>query len=150
MEPIVPTVFQTKYGNPGNEKSGFTPLSPRVPNHQEALTSTAEFFQRYTLKGYTTAELIEVDAHASREFGQNNLQNPIVEFMDRPRWQLQDFPPLPLPRGGPILRPGNWVADNDVVWNVMTPCLRLASRIFSSLHYHPWVSEKAINYHDAD
>ncbi|KAE9371054.1 hypothetical protein N431DRAFT_483664 [Stipitochalara longipes BDJ] len=133
---IVPTVFQSKYGNPGFPKSNLTPLSPRTSNSQTR--SPEEIFQRYALKGYTTTELIELDAHSNRQLRQGNLQNPILEFMDRKRWELRDFPPLPLPGGGPTLSNGYWAADNDLVWNVMKPCLRLASRMFACLPYHPW------------
>jgi hypothetical protein len=32
-----------------------------------------------------------------------------------------------------------WSADNDEVWNIMEPIVRLASRILTSVHVMPWV-----------
>jgi hypothetical protein len=61
---IVPTKYQAKYGNPGGSKSGFTPLSPRISDLHPV--SSEGNFQRNSLRGYTTTELIDLDAHSSR------------------------------------------------------------------------------------
>ena len=139
MEGLTP--FARKYSPaPGQQKSCLTPLSPRTTYNQDTLLQI-EKYQQHMLSGYTTRELMDLDAYSNRELNPSNLTNPIHQIMARDRWTLRDWPPLVVPGGSPLLNNGYWYEGNDLVWEVMKPCLRLASRMCSHFHTHPWVCE---------
>jgi hypothetical protein len=119
-------------------KSLLTPLSPRNDISSEDAGARAEKYQREALSGYTTRELMDLDAITFRELNPISLQNPINEIMSRDRWTLRDYPPHPIAGGSAN---DHWESNNELVWSLMEPCLRLASRMFSNMHKHPWVCE---------
>lgn len=117
-------------------KSLLTPLSPRDNNPSQDARARAEKYQRENLSGYTTRELMDLDAITNRELNPVNLQNPINQIIAQNRWTLRDDPPRQVPGGDGN---GQWVSTNYLVWETMEPCLRLASRMFSNMPNHPWV-----------
>lgn len=119
--------------------SGITPIFPtgignnalkRDPRDEES-----EDIQKEQLYGFTTQELIDLDAITRR-----TLQPPpatsdarIAPFWRRENWAdggifadgSGKFQMYPLPLGFD----GDWIAKNDVVWNIMEPILILASSL---------------------
>ncbi|KUJ17619.1 uncharacterized protein LY89DRAFT_546953, partial [Mollisia scopiformis] len=100
-----------------------------------------EKHQRSNLYGFTTRELTELDCMPTREVKPADVQSYIIPLLQRQTWETVPVQPdfqrtrlYPLKNGN-----GNWVASNDVVWQVMEPCVRLASQTLMSAHLLPWV-----------
>jgi hypothetical protein len=142
------TPFARKYAsapphqqtNPFVIKSLLTPLSPSniTSNQDSQAFEAAELYQREILNGYTTRELMDLDAITYRELKPTSLQNPINQIIGRDRWTLGDWPPHQVAGG---IGNGHWESTNDLAWSQLEPCLRLASRLFADMHKHPWVCE---------
>lgn len=120
-------------------KSFLTPLSPKYSAWHRGVAENIEAFQRQDLSGYTTRELIDLDNISNRDLNPGTLQNPINPILGRDRWTLRDWPLHVVSGGGRNLSNGYWQLENNLVWNTVEPCLRLASRLFSNWHKHPWV-----------
>lgn len=141
------TLFARKYvaadpslqSNATQIKSLFTPVSPNLNSNQ--VESTAEKYQRENLCGYTTRELMDLDAVAFRELRPFSLQNPVHEIFAQDRWTLLDSPPHMISEADNSKGNNYWVAQNTLVWSRLEPSLRFASRMLSNLHKHPWVRE---------
>lgn len=99
-----------------------------------------EDFQRQKLWGFTTRELIQLNAISTSSLKPASLENVVIPLLSKQRWEKT--PPdaftrtslYPLENGE-----GVWIMDNPVVERVMEPILRLASRILISSHMLPWV-----------
>jgi hypothetical protein len=134
---IVPPQVQVE---PQKAKSGYTPRSPLHPATILASTSrrdarnAIENFQKEQLRGFTTEELIELDAITNRGLKPSSLNTPIHPLLDRDRWDAKPYIVYPVEGGN-----GNWDASNDQVWATMKPILRLASLFSIDLLKHPWV-----------
>ena len=112
---------------------GFQPL----PGDPIAL----ETHQKKIFMGFTSQELFILDCLPTRELQPGNLALDIIPLFDRTRWQTGPIKPdltrdnlYPLSDGR-----GLWLGDNDVVWDMMEPILRLASQMIMATHLLPWV-----------
>jgi hypothetical protein len=134
-----PQSWVAKYGAIANgkfgaHKSGFSPLDyvfPTLGQIPDPSIAAIETFQRNVLYGFTSRELGQLDCLPTRELMPGNLQNSILPILQRENWER--MPPqhdftrdhlYPLKNGS-----GMWSADNDEVWDVMEPIVKLASRI---------------------
>jgi hypothetical protein len=126
--------------------SRFTPVEYSFPRHitqEEVETSEKrEIFQRKRLRGFTTEELAALDTISDRKLKDGNLRNGIHPVLARDRWEnapltssFQRTQLYPVEGGT-----GLWSSDNDEVWRVLEPCMKLASRILLSIHVLGWVS----------
>jgi hypothetical protein len=107
-----------------------------------------ENYQRGCLCGFTSTELLALDAIAERPLQPSTLTNGILPIFRRDRWVTQannpaDFTPVPtmnnwvpLPNG----IAGDWTASNNLVWNAIQPSLQIASRILMGSSVLPFVS----------
>lgn len=142
------TPWAIRYGAmPNSHKSGFTLID--YSSFLGAISSTkqhendeSEIFQRDRLFGMTTRELDQLDALFTRDLMSGVLSNiPIVPFLQRRHWEKSpssDFSRSDLypVEGG---SGGFWIADNDDIWTILDPCVRIASRILMSGNLLPWV-----------
>jgi hypothetical protein len=143
-----PESWAVKYGATANgkfgSKSGFSPLEyvlPALGRTFEPTITAIEKWQREIFYGFTSRELDQLDCLPTRELKSGNLRNAILPILQRENWEKAPAQPdltrdhlYPLQNGR-----GMWSADNDVVWTVMEPIVRLASRILTSVHVTPWV-----------
>lgn len=146
MAPQPLSEFARRYGPRDNTaNSGLTPTEYSFPRHitnEEAeIIEDREEFQRERLHGFTTKELMALDAISDRKLKEGNLRNKIHPIMTRDRWE--NVPPSSF--GRTALYPvesgtGLWSSDNNEVWRVLQPSLKLASRILLSSHMLGWVS----------
>jgi hypothetical protein len=109
-----------------------------------------EAYQRRELYGFTSLELLNLDVITERQLQPGNLTNRILPMFQRIKWLSrwngvapQGFVPfstmnnwVPLPNG----IAGEWSANNDLVWNAITPSLQIASRILMGSTLLPFVS----------
>lgn len=86
---------------------------------------------------------MDLDAISSRDLPPSTLANHIIPLLSNDRWETA--PPAPsfnrtylysLSNGN-----GQWTMDNIEVRRIMTPILKLASRILTSSHVLQWVCE---------
>jgi hypothetical protein len=143
-----PESWSVKYGATANgkfgSKSGFSPMDyvlPALGQNSEPTITAIEKWQREILYGFTSRELDQLDCLPTRELKAVSLRNSILPILRRENWEKAPAQPdltrdhlYPLQNGR-----GMWSADNDVVWNVMEPIVRLASRMLTSIHVTPWV-----------
>jgi hypothetical protein len=143
-----PETWAVKYGAMANgrfgNKSGFSPTGYIYPTLEQGLhpnIQQIEGFQRDQFYGFTSRELGQLDCLPTRELIPANLQNDIIPMLRRENWERTPAQPdftrdylYPLKNGR-----GVWSADNDEVWNVMEPIVKLASRMLMSIHVMPWV-----------
>jgi hypothetical protein len=143
-----PETWAVKYGATADgkfgNKSGFTPTEYVLPTLAQSLdpeTERIEKFQRSKLYEFTSRELGQLDCLPTRELAPGNLQNSVIPILRRENWERAPAQPdftrdhlYPLKNGN-----GMWSADNDVVWKVIEPIARLASRMLRSIHMVPWV-----------
>jgi hypothetical protein len=129
--------------NPTTPRSGYTPIALSFPTFAPPSQSvlTHEKFQRERLKGFTSAELAQLDCLPTRELLPGDLQNAIIPLFQRDYWETAPPKPdftrnnlYPLKNGN-----GLWTAANDAVWHLMQPSLQIASRMLMSAHMLPWV-----------
>lgn len=137
------TEFARKYGAlTGQNRSGFTPDEGSIPyvgpSPFDIWDPTAH--QRANLYGFTSEELQRLDCLPTRELKPSNLQNQILLIFGRETWDAGPLPDYdrdffyPLENGN-----GLWDVSDDDIWNLLQPCLVLASRILISVHLLPWV-----------
>ena len=114
---------------------------PALGQTSEPTITAIEKWQREILYGFTSRELDQLDCLPTRELKAVSLRNSILPILRRENWEKAPAQPdltrdhlYPLQNGR-----GMWSADNDVVWNVMEPIVRLASRMLTSIHVTPWV-----------
>ena len=92
------TPWRDKYGSAqfdwDSEKSGFTPLDlifpggPLDPASEECRRrEIIEAFQGDKLRGYTSMELVQLDAITVREMKPDTLNLPIIPLLQRTRWE---------------------------------------------------------------
>ena len=143
-----PESWAVKYGATANgkfgSKSGFSPLDyvfPTLGQTPEPTITAIEKWQRGIFYGFTSRELDQLDCLPTRELKSSNLRNSILPILQRENWEKAPAQPdltrdhlYPMQNGR-----GMWSADNNVVWSVMEPIVRLASRILTSIHVTPWV-----------
>lgn len=173
--PIVQTHYAKKYGtrlltnyvNPttnqftattfGSGKSGLTPLVPIHPfltTSERDLHQYIELYQRYTLSGFTTQLLRQLDCISERSLGTQCLYGTLLPLFERDKWEdgplscytggrtLYTIDPRLLdPRESPNIP---WTAHEPKIWNVLRPSLVLASMIITKLPELPWVSFVAL------
>lgn len=140
---VLPTTeFGRKYGRfyKGQPVSYYTPDDSTFP-YLGNVPLDRSGAQRITFYGFTTEELQQLDCLPTRELQAGNLQNGILPIMYRENWATGRLPDwdrfnlYPLKNGN-----GHWQASHAYVWNLIQPCLRLASRMLLSVHLLPWVS----------
>jgi len=141
------TPWAKRYGAmPNSHKSGLTPIDYLFPRQISAAKQQelreSERFQQSRLYGFTTRELGQLDALCTRDLVPGNLQNGIVPFLQRDSWEkVPAQPDFQRSRLYPVKNgTGMWIADNDEVWKVLEPCVRVASRLLLSTYLLPWVS----------
>lgn len=133
-------------------KSFLTPVDTVFPTNIELsdeqleqlmLNNAAEIFQRDNFYGFTTRELVDLDAITSRYLNPLNLPNRVIA----PLLRWETVPPMQ-PNGTPrTFYPighgfsGVWEASNPIVWSALQPSLVLASQMITSLHMLPWVKK---------
>ncbi|KAH7354934.1 hypothetical protein BKA65DRAFT_593035 [Rhexocercosporidium sp. MPI-PUGE-AT-0058] len=134
-------------------RSGFTPIRssfPPLPNVPGISAATRiqnereDAFQREFLKDFTVQELVDLDGFTSATLKRSTLRTdrPIHRLFASARWEVtpspdhqrQDLYPLPNRPG----MSGNWVYGNVLVRNAITPSLRIATQIMSSIYMLPW------------
>lgn len=132
-------------------KSGLTPIEPppRGPPYrtiaEELYLQTLEKYQRIRSRGFATAEFHDQGAFAPW-FNSSNVDLatlerdfPIHPIYQQERWSKQAAtrtrPRFRLPGGGL----GYWDALNDnIVWEAISPVLRIASQILNNSHSFAW------------
>ncbi|KAH6671057.1 hypothetical protein B0J14DRAFT_484849, partial [Halenospora varia] len=121
-------------------KSGFTPLSlplPDAPMPYQALFRLAKerkSYQREWLNGFTSKELRDLGAAEDADTKPSELSAGNVPI--HPLYRRRNWLPSNLPLGHGL--DGDWDADNDTLWTVLEPILRLASLFLSNSHVWPW------------
>ncbi|TVY91478.1 hypothetical protein LAWI1_G004476 [Lachnellula willkommii] len=142
------TQMGLKYGvyEDGHNCSGLTPLYSLFPTSVDRLSLRErlveqqnkyfEGFQKIQLYGFTTRELVNLDAVSSRYLKSPDLSNDIHILMAQRRWETKIDVSSGRTGFYPIGNgyPGDWVASNPIVWTAMLPCLRLASRMIMNFH----------------
>lgn len=126
-------------------RSGLTPTNPifydpRLINKDSHFSSLDdclnEQYQRETLKGFSTRELVELGAITSRPMNRGNLGNDILPFLRIDNWDdgsrtyritNTGFFPYFFPR-------------NPQIWAMLEPILVLASRMLQESIMTPFVS----------
>lgn len=100
-----------------------------------------ENYQRSRFYGFAAHELeqLEVLTALRNESLSSQLNNSVHPMYARDRWQTvaqmpRHYGPVPV-RGD---HKGYWVAENDVVWNVLRPCIQMASIMLTRAAYLPW------------
>lgn len=98
--------------------------------------------QQKRFRGFTSRELVDLDAITPRDLPKCTLTNGILPILRKDRWEK-------LPLTSSFVRTklydmpdgkGKWEMGNPVVEALMTPILKLASRMLASEHVLPWVS----------
>lgn len=131
--------YYAKFPTP--KKSFLTPLSPEKATATPLRRSARDMVEKVQIRlneGFTVRELYDLDALSSRQLDPINLTNPIHPLLERSRWRAKGFESYPLDDGNAGNR--DWVASNDLVWEQLEPCLRLATLITAHLHKSPFVS----------
>lgn len=102
------------------------------------------------LHGFTIADLIDLGALAATNEETNvlpnNLAGDVHPAFAIDKWETsvpihfkrKHMFPLSNNFGG-LPRPGNYTANNLLVWKALLPCLRLASKFVENAHIFPWV-----------
>lgn len=129
---------------PNSHKSGFTPIDYTFPSKisaaRENEITAIEALQTHRFYGFTARELGQLDALCTRDLVPGNLKNGIVPFLRRENWEKVPYAHFSRKHLYPVEGgTGMWIADNDEVWKVLEPCVRLASRILLSVELLPWV-----------
>ncbi|KAL3427241.1 hypothetical protein PVAG01_00750 [Phlyctema vagabunda] len=145
-------------------KSGFTPVTPLSIAYRTGgernLRNFVEEAQLYWLRGFTARELYDMGAYPDDEAQPSSLTNPIIEFLDIDHWYMHystdtgdDYlhiisdeetridPKYSYGVDQQHPHSGKWSAHNPVVWDILEPCLRLASRFLEKFHEIPWVED---------
>jgi len=134
-------------------KSFLTPVDTVFPTgielsaqelERNAQNRAAENFQKQELYGFTTRELVDLDAISARYLKPQDLSNgiipPLLRWVQRPYKLMDGSPGYFYPIG--FGYPGVWAASNPIVWSAMYPALVLASQMLTSIHMLPWVSSQ--------
>ncbi|KAB8300874.1 hypothetical protein EYC80_002802 [Monilinia laxa] len=150
QQPPGPSANARKYGpwkrNPNI--SGLTPLPSLFPqstfDREEQNTRTRiEKFQRRILHTFTARELANLDVITDRELTTPNLDNPVMPMLRQNRWEIRPSQPqftrdnmYPLILDGEAK--GEWSMHNPLVFEIMKPILRLATRTLNIMYTLPW------------
>lgn len=139
------TEFTRKYGVSkfSTFQSGLTPNDLSFPSLLPQKTLPNEAYQRRGLYGFTTEELARKDCLPIRELKPGNLQNGIIDLLKRENWEMRARKPRFTYHSRTSLYKmkngkGYWTMANDEAWDVMKPCLILASKMIMSAHTIPW------------
>ncbi|KAL3417895.1 hypothetical protein PVAG01_10905 [Phlyctema vagabunda] len=121
----------------GTGKSGLTPvfLQPlfgsRYSEARDKFDDAVRKYQRDHLAFYTVKELQDLGAIDNPDAKLGDLQNPVHQLYNRTLWRDAN---IPLGHG----LAGTWSVNNPRVWEVLVPCLRLASMFLNNIHVWPW------------
>ena len=127
-------------------RSGFTPVKPSLPLlGAQNLPTTAQLqeelktqdFQRERLYDLTTQQLIDIESISDAPMKPSSLQDVIIPFLRQDNWWIgneQGFKGYPIGAGK-----GIWAASNPDVWDILKPCLYVASRMLSLDHMNMFV-----------
>jgi hypothetical protein len=125
----------------GDNKSGLTPTEDLIhPYTSETLVQLDRIlrYQASYLESFKTRELDLANAITDYGIVKSDLQ-AIHPMLQRDRWEKE------LPRHltfYPVVAPGKtgfWAASNDDVWEVLVPCLALASNFIDHFHHWQWL-----------
>ncbi|RDL37666.1 uncharacterized protein BP5553_05099 [Venustampulla echinocandica] len=144
------TPWALRYGASFDANSGWTPISIYFPCHSNELTpeeltelekiKDMEAFQRRSLNGLTTMQLVDLDAISTRPLKAPNLANAIHPIIRLDRWEKTLHPAFTrqslYPIGGD--HEGDWIASNPVVYSAFEPVMQLVSRILLNVQMTPW------------
>ncbi|KUJ15687.1 uncharacterized protein LY89DRAFT_734841 [Mollisia scopiformis] len=143
----------------GTFKSGLTPL-PLSATGWTQDQRLIHNYQKRRLVGFSSSDMEKLGALAAipnERFGDDSsleavtavmrvddgamswLDNPIHPMYDRERWvKLSEMPlhSAPIPVRGDA--EGYWLAENPHVWDILVPCLRLASQMLQHAHMVGW------------
>jgi hypothetical protein len=97
-----------------------------------------EAYQTYWLRGFTLRELRAAGCYDKAAAKSSDLDEPIHPLHARGRWKRGDVDIDWTALGGDSTRGGKWDMQNDVVWEVMGPALRLASLLLMSSSLWSW------------
>ena len=142
-----PTQGRSKYGKQfgegtipmfkGTGKSGLTPIDPVNPNvavkpESQKERQLHEAYQRKYLRQFTSRELQDADSLEIENLALGGLgQVPLHPVFQRNKWSEEDED-----IGDGI--DGKWGGQNDKVWEVLQPCLRLATRLLENSQVGLW------------
>ncbi|KAA8571431.1 hypothetical protein EYC84_001432 [Monilinia fructicola] len=150
QQPPKPSANAGKYGpwkrNPNI--SGLTPLPSLFPKARvdpEELNARMriEKFQRKILHTFTARELADMDVITDRELSSPSLGNPVMPMLRQNRWEIKPSQPqftrdnmYPLIIDGEMK--GEWSMHNPLVFEIMKPILKIATRTINSMYTLPW------------
>lgn len=137
-----------------SHRSALTPIDTLFPvdpaslsqeeKEERVLNSRIQGIQKRLFHGFTTRELVDVDAFTVRKLKAGNLTSPIIPLLQIHNWEgvipLRHHDRVylyPLVENEPSR--GNWIAGNFLVLPQLTPCLKIASRLLTSMPLLPWV-----------
>lgn len=144
---LVPTELGKKYGVPIHDelfkagKSGLTPLPPLEPFSSRQYSDIEQLeidkrhgYQRAHLEGFTASELQDLGCVNATDAKPSTIDG----FSLHPLYHRDNW--LNSAQDGLVGHTvsGLWQAKNDHVWNVLLPCLKLASAFLASKSSLPW------------
>lgn len=129
-------------GAPIVVKSGLTPFvtltsSSGLGGLGIRMQKRLKRYQKSVLMGFTTQGLMDLGAIVNDPVTYKPLNVPIDRLFERHLWTAKPFNPCYM--GGSYgMTP--WAASQDDVWDILKPCLQLATCIMDRMTSHPWVS----------
>lgn len=156
-----PSWWRENFGSAIDEKdgqpwrggaSGLTPLNfdlllatrPTLAEYKNKIS--ADNYQRYNLHGFTTGELLALNAITDEELQPNNLEGELHPLIARKNWETEvpahfDRKEFITTRGEiPGGFNGSWTAQDEKVWDVLMPSLQLVSKFLDNADIFPIVS----------
>lgn len=142
-----PTEYARRYGIAKEEwlqgtlKSGLTPInafqyskSPRTLKFRHVL----RHHQKALLRGFESSQLDLIGAIENKKVEPSNLTD-VHPIFARERWFTdEDLEAHTAHYWLPNPEDGSWTARNDRVWEVLLPCVTLASKFVSNSHCFVW------------
>ncbi|CAG8953937.1 hypothetical protein HYFRA_00010898 [Hymenoscyphus fraxineus] len=89
------------------------------------------------LNGFTIAQLEDMGCWGHKNALPNDLSCPILSCWTKDRWVDVDQKMINMNIGGRI--PGKWTIQNPFVWEVLEPCLRLATVLMVNMKLFPFL-----------
>lgn len=118
----------------------FQPPDSGISTQQKADYYGQDLFQRQTLFSFSTWELEDQGTlcypGSKPDTQKNDLKGNLHPLVHKDRW-LNPLPNYLYEIGGRSAN-GWWEGDNDEVWAILEPILRLVSAFIQNAHRWPW------------